>query len=184
MSTEMLDALDQVYANANRLVGGIGGKQWDLPTPCTEWNVRQLVNHMAGTSKVCHAAATRESMSSGDDHLGDDPVGAFVAAAHETQRAWRQEGAIEGEVSVPAQMPAVAALAVNILDIGVHAWDLAIATGQDHGLDAATIELIDQWNRRIVDDGIRAGGGFGQDLGPQGGDQLTDMLAFVGRKAR
>jgi uncharacterized protein (TIGR03086 family) len=183
MSAEMLDALDRVYANANRLVAGVAGDQWGRPTPCSEWDVRQLVNHMTGTSKVGAAAASRGSRPSDDDHLGDDPVGAFAAAARATQLAWRAEGATEGQVSVPADMPAVAALGVTILDIGTHSWDLATATGQDHGLDEPTIALIDQWNHRVISDEVRAGRGFGDDLGPQGDDPLANMLAFAGRKA-
>jgi uncharacterized protein (TIGR03086 family) len=183
MSAEMLDTLDDIYANANRLVAGVGTEQWELPTPCTEWDVRQLVNHMAGSSKVCAAAASRGSRPSGDDHLGDAPVASFASAARQAQLAWRAEGATEGQVSIPADMPAIAALAVNILDIGTHSWDLATATGQDHGLNDRAIETIDQWNRRVVNDDVRAGRGFGDDLGPQGDDRLANMLAFVGRKA-
>jgi hypothetical protein len=80
-------------------------------------------------------------------------------------------------------MPAVAALAVNIIDIGTHTWDLATAIGRDHGLSPEVVALIDQWNRRVISDEIRARRGFGEILEPASDDALVEMLAFVGRQA-
>ena len=182
MSAEMLDVLDHIYDNANRLVAGVGD-QWETQTPCSEWNVRDLVNHMAGTTKVMTASATRGDRPEGDEHLGDDPVVAFAAAAAAAQAAWRSDGALEGTVSIPLEMPAMGALSVNILDVGVHVWDLATATGQDHGLSAAAVATIEQCNRQIVTEQVRSGAGFGQDLGITGDDALANMLGFVGRQA-
>ena len=133
MSDEMLGALDEIYANANRLVGSVRDDQWDDKTPCSEWNVRDLVQHMSGTSGVCYAAATRTEMDPNAEP-GDDPVTEFAAASAAASAAWRGEDALEGMVSVPADMPAIAALGVNIIDIGTHVWDLATALDQDHGL--------------------------------------------------
>lgn len=180
--SESLDVLDHIYSNANRLVAGVGD-QWEAQTPCSEWNVQQLVNHMAGTTKTMVASAKREAPGEGDEHLGDDPVASFAAAASAAMAAWRADGATEGDVQVPFEMPAQVALSVNVLDIGTHVWDLATATGQDHGLNAAAVAAIDQANRAVISDQVRSGGGFGDDLGSRGGDALADMLAFVGRKA-
>jgi uncharacterized protein (TIGR03086 family) len=203
MNDEMLDALDEIYANANRLVASVQDDQWEDKTPCTEWNVRDLVDHMTGTSRICYAAATRTDLDASagagndgggaggagagnaDDGLapGRDQVAEFAAAAAATAAAWRGAGALDGMVSVPAEMPAVAALAVNIIDIGTHTWDLGTAIGRDHALSPEIVALIDQWNRKVVSDDVRAGGGFGDILEPESGDGLVEMLAFVGRQA-
>lgn len=181
MTDEMLSALDEIYANANRLVAGVDSSQWELETPCSEWNVKDLVNHMVGTSKLCAASASRGEVEQVDDHLGDDPVGSFATAAEAAATAWRAEGATEGEVTLPAEMPAIAALGVNIIDIGTHVWDLATAVGQEHGLSGETVAMIDQWNRQVISGEVRQGGGFGEDLGVQGEEPLANMLGFVGR---
>lgn len=183
MTTEMLDVLDQIYTNANGLVTGMDDDQWHLPTPCTEWNVRQLVNHITHTSAICQAAANREPQPGVGDYLGDDPVAAFATVAQATQLAWRAEGATDGDVSVPASMPAVAALGVNILDVGIHCWDLATAIGRPHGLSGGVVAVMDEWTRRLVTPEVRPRRGFGDDLGPQGDDLLINLLAFTGRKA-
>jgi uncharacterized protein (TIGR03086 family) len=182
MTEEMLDALDEVYANANRLVAGVRSDQWEDKTPCTEWNVRDLVQHMTGTSRLLRASATRTDPDPGADD-GVDPAADFSVAAAAAASAWRTEGAVDGMVSVPAEMPAVAALGVNILDIGIHAWDLATATEQDHGLAPEIVALIDDWSHQVLTDDVRAGGGFGETLDPASDDDLTRMLAFVGRRA-
>ena len=181
MSDEMLGALDKVYASANRLVGSVRDDQWDNKTPCSEWNVRDLVQHMTGTSGVCYASATRTEMDTNAEP-GDDPVSDFAAASAATAAAWRSDGALDGMVSVPADMPAIAALGVNIIDIGTHVWDLATATDQDHDLSPETVALIDEWNHNVVSDEVRAGAGFGEILEPASDSDLTKMLAFVGRQ--
>jgi uncharacterized protein (TIGR03086 family) len=184
MSDQLLDTLDAVSANANRLVAGVGPDQWDLPTPCSEWNVRQLVNHMAFSMRALGASALREAPTFGpdDDHLGDDPVGAFADHASANGAAWRSADATEGMVEVPAGMPAVGALSANVLDLGIHSWDLATATGQDHGLTGDQVAVIDQCDRQLITDDVRSGGGFGVVLAPSDEQPLTTMLAFVGRR--
>jgi uncharacterized protein (TIGR03086 family) len=189
MDNEMLNALDEVYANANRLVASVRDDQWENETPCSEWNVRELVDHMTGTSRICCSAASRtDPQASADgaahrDAAADETAAVFAAAAEAAAAAWRGAGALDGMVSVPAEMPAVAALGVNIIDIGTHAWDLATAIDQDSGLSPEVVALIDQWNRKIVSDDVRAGGGFGEIVDPASDDELAQMLAFVGRQA-
>lgn len=185
MSDELINALDEFGSNGERLIAGVEADQWELPTPCSEWNVRQLANHMGFTMRTLAAAARRDEVtwSPDDDHLGDDPVAGFAALAAAASAAWRSPGALDGNVTVPFDMPAVGALTANVLDIGTHCWDLATATDQPHGLDAGHVAVIDQCNRTLINDDVRAGGGFGDDLSPGGDSELSSMLAFVGRSA-
>ncbi len=185
MSVEMLEVVGEINANANRLVGLVAENQWAASTPCTEWTVKDLVNHMAGTSNLFAASASRTQPGSPPDadHLGDDAASSFASATAAADAAWRCDGALDGMVSVPAEMPAVACLGVNIIDIGTHCWDLAQAIGADHGLTASQIAMIDHWNRQVVSDDVRAGGGFGAVLEPESDDAMSTMLAFVGRRS-
>ncbi len=187
MSDQLLRTADEIYANAGRLVAGVRPDQWSEQTPCNEWDVRALVNHMIGTTKVLGAGAARTAPSGtpDDDHLGDaDPATVFADAAQVTMGAWRSEGALDGSVTLPFEMPAAASLGVNVLDIGTHCWDLALATDQDHGLSDEHVAVIDHWNHQMINEQVRSGGGFGQVLPPADGGGLAGMLAFVGRTAR
>lgn len=183
MSSDQLAVLDQLYANANRLVGSVGADQWGASTPCTEWDVRALVNHMAFTSRTLASSAQRSDIdvAPDDDLLGTTPVESFAEAAATASASWRAPGALDGMTAIPADMPAAVALGINILDIGTHCWDLATAIGQDHGLDDSLVEAIDQWNRQVITDDIR-GIGFGPALSGSDAGGLDGMLAYVGRR--
>lgn len=160
--------------------------QWELPTPCSEWNVAQLVNHITGSINVLASAALREVPAladPNDDHSGDDPRGALKKATEKSQRAWNSPGALDGMVTIPGEMPATHCLGITLIDTGTHLWDLAHAIGADHGLTASEVQMLDELNRQIVSDEVRAGGGFGHILEPADDSELTGMLAFVGRRA-
>lgn len=185
-TAELLDALDAVQANARRLVGEVHPDQWSLPTPCAEWDVTALVNHMAFSNLALGAAARRDAEGTVDptaDHLGSNRVQGFATTSHSSSASWRSPHATEGDVSTPFDMPAVGALSANVLDIGIHCWDLAHATGQDHGLSAAQVELIDACNRALINEAVRASGGFGDELDvDEKASALAKMLAFAGRR--
>lgn len=185
MSDELLATLTAIQLNARRLVHGVAADQWDLATPCSDWNVHQLVNHMAFTNRILGGAALGQTPTFGpdDDHVGADVIAGFAERSEANEAAWRSDGALDGVVEVPFEMPKVAALSVNVLDIGIHCWDLGQATGQDHGLTDEQIALIDQGDRQIINETIRASGGFGAELPSTSDDALTSMLAFVGRRA-
>lgn len=182
---ELLDQLDAVYRNACRVVAGVRADQWELATPCSEWNVRQLVEHVGATTRLMRASAARSEPTAGgaQEHLGDDPAAAFGDLAAATMAAWRADGALDGMVQVPGEMPAEAALSINLLDVGIHTWDLATATGQEHGLTADQIATIDAIDRRTITDEVRDHAGFGDALDAERDDSLATMLAFVGRRA-
>jgi uncharacterized protein (TIGR03083 family) len=59
------------------LIDRIAVGQWTAPTPCTEWNVRDLVNHLVGMNLVFVAMFEESRMPErGADRLGADPAGA------------------------------------------------------------------------------------------------------------
>jgi uncharacterized protein (TIGR03086 family) len=184
MQAEMLKTLDEILHNASRLASKVSADQWTAQTPCAEWDARALINHMAGTCVVMGMVASRQTPTStpNDDHVGDDPVGGLEAAARDNFAAWSADGALDGMISIPAEMPALAGLGVTILDVGTHCWDLAHAIGIDHGLSDENIAMIDHWNRQIVSADDRSGEGFGPVLEPTDDDALTQMLAYVSRR--
>ena len=180
---QLLAIFEGVTANANRLAGLVADDQWTLETPCSEWNTHQLVNHMAGTCNffVSSAGRVEPTGTPDDDHVGDEPVGGLAAATATVVAAWNAHGALEGMVTAPGEMPAVAALGINLLDLGTHCWDLAKSIGQDHGLTNEQVDAIDHWNRAMVTNEVRSGGGFGVAIDVEDDSTLVQMLAFVGR---
>ena len=115
--------------------------QWAAQTPCTEWDVGALVNHVVGANRrytmLLHGATTDEAEATrAADHLGDDPVASFAATAAELKAAFGEPGAMARTAYHRAgERTGGQLLGMRVLDIAVHTWDLARAIGADESLD-------------------------------------------------
>jgi uncharacterized protein (TIGR03086 family) len=111
--------------------------QWSWPTPCTEWNVRQLVNHMTQGNlnyvRLLDGATGAEFLRLRDaDALCADPPGGYARSVRECAAAFARPGALDQVLDYPlGQVAGQQALAVRTTDTIVHAWDLARAIGVD-----------------------------------------------------
>ncbi len=121
------------------LVGGVRDNQWADPTSCTEWNVRQLVNHLVGGDLLFTGILGGRQLPDPEalarhrsaDHLGDDPAAAYGAAAAGLLEAFRRPGVMEEVFTVPiGALPGRATLHLRTTETLVHGWDLAQATVQ------------------------------------------------------
>lgn len=169
-------------------VNEVPGDQWDGPTPCREWTVRELVNHVAGedlwTNPLMRGGTIEEVGDRFDgDLLGDDPIGTSLAAARDAIRtvadALPAGGTVHlsyGEESMEEYVHQLAA------DHLVHGWDLAVATGGDNRLDPALVHEVATWfaDREEM---YRAGGVIGPRAAGTG-DPQGDFLAAFGRDPR
>ena len=61
-STSLVDQLAQLLDGAQRLIAGVRGEQWTAPTPCTDWTVRDLVNHIVRGNRLFAAALRGEPL--------------------------------------------------------------------------------------------------------------------------
>lgn len=132
-------------------------RQWDAPTPCTEWDVRQLVNHMARGNlnyvRLTEGVSGAEFLRLRDaDALGDDPVGSYARSVRECVTAFSQPGALQRIVDYPlGKVTGGQALAVRTTDTVIHTWDLARALGVDDELQADLVAWIDEHLDEIYD---------------------------------
>ena len=114
------------------LVDAVGPDQWALPTPCPDWTVHDLVNHLVfGHRRFAAALAGGNPPAPGEDLLGNDPGAAYRASAEAMLAAFRADGALERPVTVPAgTLPGAVACELRVVEALVHGWDLARATGR------------------------------------------------------
>jgi uncharacterized protein (TIGR03086 family) len=132
------DQLARALDAHEHLLAGVGTDQWNAPTPCSDWTVRDLVNHVVGGNRLFaeilqgdKEALGRRRARLGRDHLGDDPVSAHRDSANELLEASRQPGVLERIVELPiGAVPGSTALQLRVVESVVHGWDLATATGQ------------------------------------------------------
>ncbi len=169
-------------------VRGIGDDQWDGPTPCTDWTVRDLVNHLAGELLWSVELGRGQTMADvGDrfegDLLGEDPKATVEQAAAASLSTFEGDHASEIDTS-QGRMPVEHYLGQMFVDALVHTWDLAVATGQDRSLDPEACAVAYQLSAgtREAIDGARQAGIFGAEVavGEDANDQAK-LLGLLGR---
>ncbi|WP_241777594.1 TIGR03086 family metal-binding protein [Streptomyces sp. CT34] len=133
-----------------RKLRAVRPEQWSWPTPCTEWNVRQLVNHMTRGNlnyvSLLHGGGAVDFLRLRDtDALGSDPVGAYALSVRECAQAFGETGALQRILDYPlGPVTGQQALAVRITDSTVHTWDLARAINVEDTLDGSLVAWIDE----------------------------------------
>ena len=187
--TELVELFRRSIDSFTARVGAVAADQWHAATPCADWDVRALVNHVTGEQLWApHLLAGETIAEVGDrydgDVLGDDPLAAWRAAAPPSVEAFAAPGAIDGTVHLSYGDESSREYLVQMLtDAAVHGWDLGRATGGDEGIDGETAEvLLEHWSAR--EDMVRGSGMFGDavDVGPDA-DARTRLLALLGRRA-
>jgi uncharacterized protein (TIGR03086 family) len=155
--------------------------QLGWPTPCSEWTVQQLIDHLvAGTEYLLAAASGRQPVSTESTTNGD-----YRRGVQQVLAAVVQPGAMENICVSPLgfEWPVAQAVAGTFMDVLIHTWDLARATHQDERLDpalvgACTAMFVPEMPRRGREAGIIGPEvSVGQDASAQ--DRL---LAVMGRR--
>jgi uncharacterized protein (TIGR03086 family) len=130
-TSAIFDGLIRASTVVGDLIDQITGDQWTAPTPCTEWNVREVVTHLVGINLVFVAILEEGPMPErGHDVLGSDPARAYRRSAAELQVAAAQPGALERSHATALGVATGAErLQWRITDLLTHGWDLMQATG-------------------------------------------------------
>jgi uncharacterized protein (TIGR03086 family) len=170
-------------------VHAVAPEQWGAPTPCSEWDVRQLVGHLA--DEQYWAVALLEGRSLADaqayvpaDPLAGDPLEAWERAADAARRVLVGPDVLAGTVELSyGPTPAADYVAEMTTDLVVHGWDLARATGQDEAVDGELLEVT--WARVEPRAKDIAGSDMFSPSVPvdASADLQTRLLALLGRRA-
>lgn len=186
---ELTDAHRRMTEWTEPRVAQLRAEHWTMPTPCTEWDVRALLQHMvSGNLWVAPLVAGETIAQVGDrfdgDILGEDPAAAWRAAAFAACEAFEAPGALDRIVNLSSgDVPARGYAQERYVDVWCHGWDLSRAVGGDdripEDLTAACAEALVPFEGPW-----RASGGLGPVLetAPEASAQ-TKLLARLGRRA-
>jgi uncharacterized protein (TIGR03086 family) len=129
--SHVLGDLARACAATGDQIEAIAAGDWSAPTPCTDWSVRDLVAHLVGMNLVLVAIFEQGPMPErGVDRLGDAPAEAFRRSAAALEAAAARPGVMErSQETFVGVATGEYRVRWRVVDLLVHGWDLARATG-------------------------------------------------------
>jgi uncharacterized protein (TIGR03086 family) len=183
----VVDRFLRAVARFDAVLAEVAPQHWDRPTPCADWNVRDLAAHLVDEQRwiaplLAGGSLEEVGASLEDDVLGDDPHATWDRHRREAEAAVVALDDLETPVSVSfGQTPARHYLGQLAADHLVHSWDLARAVGGDEHLPAELVAEVTAW---FVDDEDlwRGAGVIAERVSvPDDASARTRMLAAFGR---
>jgi uncharacterized protein (TIGR03086 family) len=178
----------RAIAEFDRRVQAIEPDQWESSTPCTEWNLRTLVNHVVyelkWTPPMLEGKSVEEIGDAFDgDLLGDDPKTAWKEASQGGISAVHAPGAMERTVQLSfGETSGREYVGELVADHFIHSWDVARAIGADDKLDPELVRFVYE-GAKPIEDKLKSYGVFGDKIEPPAdADLQTKLLAIFGRR--
>lgn len=181
--------LEESHDALRKVVRGLADTDWNRPTPCTDWDVTQVFQHVVG-DQIAYAAfiiggpGPAENPFDPSGVLPDRPHDLLEDALAQSANAWATVAQDEETVPVPIppnKLTAELGVAACAHDAAVHAWDLAVATGQPSPLSQNLARQLMPALRQLVEP-LR-GFAFAPALEPAtDADKVAKLLAFLGRR--
>ena len=182
MTSSTIAVLESALDQAGKIITAIRPEQEALPTPCRDWDVRALVQHLVAQDlRNFTAAAHGEQVDyqAPPDELPDDWSAAFKERSAQLVEAWRAAGLDEMDDESPQRSGA----AMQIAEFAVHGWDLVRATGAPIELDDRIAEYALTWSRPMLRPEFRGPDmPFGDEVQvPEDASIQDRMAAWFGR---
>lgn len=180
------DHLYSVVASLQPVIYGVSAQELTAPTPCPEFDVRAVANHLLGTIEAMRRVGASEPLDR------DDPWGTNGENIREQWRddlstkltdwanAWSRPDAWEGD-AMDGAMPKQQIGDMGYVEVMLHGWDLARGTGQDLEYDDASVERALEILDRIGEPG-RQQGAFGPEV--QVADNADPFDKVLGKSGR
>ncbi len=177
--------LEEASGVVEGIIANITPEQMDLPTVNDEWDVRELINHLVrGNVWMGQNLETGGAPRPLEDMIGDrSPAQAFSESAQAMIKAFSAPGALGKMVTMPfGEMPGAGLAMFRTGDLVGHAWDLAVATGQDRNIAPRMCEAVLEMSRQRLEGMDRARSPFKEIVEVSAEACPADRLAgFLGK---
>jgi uncharacterized protein (TIGR03086 family) len=142
---DMIEMYDRSLARTGTVVAGVDRERFSDPTPCDDWDVEKLLDHIIGGCLTFAGGGSGSPVDAMQERgfATKDHVTAYQEAAASALETFRAPGALEGTLTLPwGDTPGPAALGLALADAVVHGWDLAVATDQKAEIDEDVAEAV------------------------------------------
>ncbi|WP_043619857.1 TIGR03086 family metal-binding protein [Nonomuraea candida] len=173
---DMMPLMTRATEQTSALVRAVRQDQLGLPTPCADFDVKALIGHLEWVAEMLEPTALRGERVEQGPYAGDFPDRAERALA-----SWSRPESWEGVSPAMGGMPMTALAHMYLIDLVVHGWDLARATGRKHEPDPEAVPRIRQFADQMMEMG-RQRGVFGEPV-PVADDAppFDRLLGLLGR---
>lgn len=179
-------AADQMAA----LMASITPDRFGDPTPCTEWDVRALLEHVVDSTHRIAALGEKGSGARMEPEaawrIADDGwVAAYAEARARFRDAWADDAKLGGTYHVPwGEVPGRGVVGAEIQETVMHAWDLARAVGATDRLDERLALAVLPLAQEILPPGRRGGVTPFEPVrpAPEDADGYVRLAAWLGRE--
>jgi uncharacterized protein (TIGR03086 family) len=186
--SDVRDLFQRAHGRFGELVHAIGDDQWGAPTPCSDWDVHALVNHLVYEARwavpLLEGKTIEEVGSRFDgDLLGGEPKATYDAAVGAADSAVQADGALDRTVHLSyGETRAEDYLTQLAGDFVIHSWDLARGIGADDQLDTELVQWVYEQAEPQADM-LAQSGLFDPPVDvPADADLQTKTLALFGRR--
>jgi uncharacterized protein (TIGR03086 family) len=186
---DLVTSVDSALSWTGKIMQSATPDHYSDSTPCTEWDLRTLANHMVGGAWMFAGALNGDALPTGapGDLVGDDASAAYDAASAALRAAAASDGVMERPTELPlGTMPGSVTLSLALMDTLTHGWDMAVATGQPAELPPELASQSMGFAEQAISDGMRGPGApFGARVdAPADASPGEMLLAFLGRNPR
>lgn len=189
-----VEMLRKTTLRVREVVANVEQSQSENSTPCSQWDVRGLLNHLIGglefTAGSIAGNPPNIRIADADSSYSNEPdVAVLIQAYHnvldQVLEAGSEPGALDGVVSTPyfGEMPISRIFVGTTMDQFIHGWDLAKATGQDTALDADLVEFAyGMLSSGFANMGRQAGFIGPEIIIPDNSNPQDKLIAYMGRQ--
>ncbi len=178
-----LALLDRSFVAVGLLIDNIRPEQWSWPTPCTDWNLREVVRHLVGLNRLFTAMLNDAPAPQRWDDIADDEIPTqYRESAALLMAAFSVPGVLERAYQGPlGSATGAERLSIRLYDLLAHCWDIAQATGQAAVVPEDAVEHALAFARQQVRDDARAGRFGPPQVAPAHASSMQQLVAFLGR---
>ncbi len=148
MTKNLSQEMAAAAAEAATVVNGVPEGTLDGPTPCHDWDLRTLLNHTIlwtsySAERRAHGESVAEDLMTKDFTAEPGFRGDYARQIGRAVKAWANPQAWEGEIGVMGDATRAADVgAMLIMEMVLHGWDVARATGQEYACDEAVAAAV------------------------------------------